>query len=341
MARVVVISTGGTIASRWQGSGFAAEAAGRDVMAAAAVPEGVTVEVVDLFTVNSSRLTTAHQLTLLHTVHEVLADPGVAGVVVTHGTDTLEESAFLVDLHHADQRPVVFTGAQRPLDSPDGDAAGNLHDALLTAASPAARGLGVLVVFDGRIHAARGTVKTHTLADDAFADPSAPRVGHTGFGTITVQRRPERPQPLPLPAPPAGPAPRIDMVMHHCDADPVLLNAAVAAGARGLVLVAAGAGNATPEIAGAVADAVAAGVLVAVTTRVPGGTVAELYTGGGAVDLAAAGAVLTGTLRAGQARTAVLAALLADVPAAERPELLRRLTAAHHPTAAAVPAPAA
>ncbi|WP_236242927.1 asparaginase [Streptomyces sp. CC228A] len=320
MARIVVISTGGTIASRWQGSGFAADADGQEVMATAAVPEGVTIEVVDLFSVNSPRLTTAHQLTLLRTVHEVLKDPGVDGVVVTHGTDTLEESAFLVDLHHDDPRPVVFTGAQLPLDAEDGDGPRNLHDALLTAART--RGLGVLVAFDGKAHAARGTVKTQTVAADAFADPSGPRIGTIGFGKVSVLRHPRRPAALPLPDV-SSPLPRVDMVMHHADGDALLLNAAVDAGAQGVVLVATGAGNATPEIVDAVAAARARGVLVALTTRVPSGPVTEIYTHGGAVDLVAAGAVPTGTLRAGQARIAVLSALLAATGPAERERVLR------------------
>ncbi|MFE2877000.1 asparaginase [Streptomyces roseus] len=321
MGRIVVISTGGTIASRWQGAGFAADADGREVMATAPLPEDVTIEVVDLFSVNSPRLTTAHQLTLLRTVHEVLADPDVDGIVVTHGTDTLEESAFLVDLHHHDPRTVVFTGAQRPMGTADGDGPGNLYDALLTAAST--RGLGVLIAFGGRVHAARGTVKTQAVALDAFADPSKELLGKIGFGKVTMLRAPQRPEPLPLPAMPEVP-PRVDVVMHHADGDPVLLNAAVAAGARGLVLVGTGAGNATPEIVDAVRDAIARGVLVALTTRVPAGPVTEIYTHGGAVDLVAAGAVATGTLRAPQARIAVLSALLASEDPAERVRVLQR-----------------
>ncbi|MCB5165775.1 asparaginase [Streptomyces bambusae] len=320
MGRVVVISTGGTIASRWQGTGFAADARGQEVMATASVPEGVTVEVVDLFSVNSPRLTSAHQLTLLRTVHEVLADPAVTGIVVTHGTDTLEESAFFVDLHHDDPRPVVFTGAQRPLDAPDGDGPANLYDALLTAAT--ARDVGVVVTFDGRVHAARGTVKTQTVAHDAFANPSGDALGSIGFGRVSVPVRPRRPAALGRPAA-DGPLPRVDMVMHHCDADPVLFEAALAAGAEGVVLVATGAGNATPEFVEAVAAATARGVLVALTTRVAAGPVTEIYTGGGAVDLVAAGAVPTGILRAGQARIAVLSALLAATGPDERRRILR------------------
>ncbi|MFJ8013261.1 asparaginase [Streptomyces sp. NPDC096339] len=325
MGRIVVISTGGTIASRWQGSGFAADADGNEVIATAPMPEGVTVDVVDLFSVNSPRLTTAHQLTLLRTVHEVLADPGVDGIVVTHGTDTLEESAFLVDLHHHDARSVVFTGSQRPMGTADGDGPENLYDALLTAANT--RGLGVLISFAGRVHAARGTVKTQAVALDAFADPSKELLGKIGFGKITVLRTPQRPQALPLPAMPELP-PRVDVVVHHADGDPVLFNAAIAAGARGVVLVGTGAGNATPEIVDAVRAAVERGVLVALTTRVMAGPVTEIYTHGGAVDLVAAGAVPTGTLRAGQARIAVLSALLGSDDQAEQTALLRQTLSA-------------
>ncbi|MFD9723273.1 asparaginase [Streptomyces sp. NPDC059072] len=325
MGRIVVISTGGTIASRWQGSGFAADADGNEVIATAPMPEGVTVEVVDLFSVNSPRLTTAHQLTLLRTVHEVLEDPGVDGIVVTHGTDTLEESAFLVDLHHHDARSVVFTGSQRPMGTADGDGPENLYDALLTAANT--RGLGVLISFAGRVHAARGTVKTQAVALDAFADPSKELLGKIGFGKVTILRTPQRPQALPLPAMPELP-PRVDVVVHHADGDPVLFDAAIAAGARGVVLVGTGAGNATPEIVDAVKAAVQSGVLVALTTRVMAGPVTEIYTHGGAVDLVAAGAVPTGTLRAGQARIAVLSALLGSDDTAERTALLRQTLSA-------------
>lgn len=321
--RIVAIGTGGTIASRWQGSGYAAEAAGREVLDAAAVPEGVEVRVIDLFTVNSARLTTAHQLELLRTVHEVLADPAVDGIVVTHGTDTMEESAFLLDLHHRDRRPVVFTGAQLPLDSVEGDAAGNLYDALLTAAS--GEDIGVVIAFAGLVHAARGTLKVHTLDAQAFADPSGKPLGRVKFGQVAWGRTAARPEPLPLPRVAPEPAPRVDIVMHHADADPVLFEAALNADAHGVVLVGTGAGNATPEFTAAVRRAVDAGVLVAVSTRVPAGRVAPLYTGGGAVDLEQAGAVLTGTLRAGQARIAVLAALLATEDRDERTAVLRRI----------------
>lgn len=222
----------------------------------------------------------------------------------------------------------MFTGSQLPMGSADGDGPGNLYDALLTAAST--RGLGVLITFAGRVHAARGTVKTQAVALDAFADPSKELLGKIGFGKVTMLRTPQRPTPLALPSMPELP-PRVDMVMHHADGDPVLLNAAVEAGARGIVLVGTGAGNATPEIVDAVRDAVERGVLVALTTRVAAGPVTEIYTHGGAVDLVAAGAVPSGTLRAGQVRIAVLSALLADVEPGERVRVLRDALASGGP----------
>ncbi|MBY8880765.1 asparaginase [Actinacidiphila acidipaludis] len=325
MRHVVVISTGGTIASRWQGDGYAAEAAGQEVLAAGAVPEGVDVRVVDLFTVNSSQLTTGHQLRLLHAVHDALEDPAVDGVVVTHGTDTLEESAFFVDLFHADRRPVVFTGAQKPMDAEDGDAAGNLYDALLTAAT--GRDIGAVIVFAGQVFAARGTVKKHTVDLRAFGDPDGLPLGRVEFGRVTWGRH--RPRPAALPLPPRDvAAPRVDIVTHHSDGDAVLFEAALGAGARGVVVEGTGAGNTNPQVAAAVGKAVADGVLVAISTRVAAGAVTPLYTGGGAVDLAAAGAQLTGTLRPGQARIAVLAALLAAPSPQEAPETLRQVLAA-------------
>ncbi|CAN3978711.1 asparaginase [Kitasatospora purpeofusca] len=323
MGRIVVITTGGTISARRSGTGYRARATGREVLARTAVPPAVSVELDDLCVLDGPSMTTGHQLALLRRIHEVLARPEVGGIVVTHGTDTLEESAFLSDLHHHDPRPVVFTGAMHPMDSgADGggdgdDGPGNLHDAVLTAS--AVSGLGTLVVFGGKVFAARGTVKYHTVATDAFAAPGSGPIGEVRGETVSVHALPRRTPPLPpltrtVPELPL----RVDVVTHHADADPMLLRAAVAGGAQGVVLVGSGAGNATPPFVEAVAEATARGVLVALSTRVPVGPVAELATNGGAVDLVAAGAVPAGTLRAGQTRTAVLSALLATAEPAER-----------------------
>ncbi|WP_086819843.1 asparaginase [Allokutzneria sp. NRRL B-24872] len=304
MERVVVIATGGTIASQPTMSGLAASLQGRSVISAVPPTAGLRVDVIDLCTIDSSCLTIRHQLDLLEQVRVALADPDVTGVVVTHGTDTLEESAFLLDLHHDDPRPVVLTGSQLPLGHEGSDAPRNLSDAFIVAQQ--ARDLGVLVVFNGHVHAARGTVKRHTLDAHAFGDPSHEPLGRILGGELLLRRDVQR-RSAPLPAP-RGSAPRVDIVTHHSDGDAVLLRASIAAGARGIVLVGAGTGNATPEIAEAVRDATLAGVVVAVTSRCAAGPVAPVYASGG--DLLAAGAILAGHLRASQTRIALLSALM-------------------------------
>ena len=145
---------------------------------------------------------------------EHLRDPGVTGLVVTHGTDTIEETAFLLDLVVDDERPVVLTGSQRPADAPDSDGPANLADAVTVAAHPDARGLGALIVFGGRVFAARGTRKSHTLAADTFTSPSGGPVGWVRGEHVQVELRPRQRPRLPLP-PGALDDVRVDVVPHY------------------------------------------------------------------------------------------------------------------------------
>jgi L-asparaginase len=251
----------------------------------------------------------------LDRVHELaravateLRDERIDGVVVTHGTDTTEESAFFLDLFHADPRPVIVTGAQLAADAADSDGPRNLTDAVTTAAAPAARGLGVLIGFGGQLFPARGTVKAHTLAAAAFATPSGGPVGWVHDGDLGIVTQPRRGPALPLDEfDPVGV--RVDLVACYPDADATALRACADAGARGIVLEATGAGNANPVICAVVAELTAAGVVVVTSTRVPAGPVVAIYGDGGGIDLVRAGAVPSGLLRPPQARM-LLAALL-------------------------------
>ncbi|MGY1828002.1 asparaginase [Blastococcus sp. SYSU DS0541] len=308
--RIHLLATGGTIASRRGPGGLASVTPAADLLAAAGTPPGFEVTTSDLRTVGSFALTTAHLRELVAEVRRCLA-AGVDGVVVTHGTDTMEESAFLADLVHDDPRPVVFTGAQRPFDSPAPDGPRNLADALRVAASPAAGGTGVLLLFDGLAFAARGVRKVETLRSGAFAAPGRGPVLRVDGEAVTALARPVRGAPLPLDL--GADLPRVDVVPLYLGTDDVLLRAAVAAGAAGLVLQAFGAGNATPAVAAAVAELAAGGMPVLVCSRVPSGPVAPLYTGGGGADLARDGALLAGDLSPWQARL-LLAAALAVAP---------------------------
>lgn len=316
MAIVSVLATGGTIASRsGAGGGATAQEGGADLVARLDLSAGVEVRVRDVVRVGGFRMTLDRVHELARAVATELRDEPVAGVVVAHGTDTIEESAFFLDLFHADPRPVVVTGAQRAADSPDSDGPRNLTDAITAAAAPATRDLGVLIGFGGQLFPARGTRKTHTLAADTFANPSGGPLGWVHGGQVEVVTAPRRRPALDL----AGFDPtgvRVDVAPCYPDADATALRAFADAGARGIVLEATGAGNANPTICAAVAELTAAGVVVVTSTRVAAGPVTAIYGDGGGVDLLAAGAVPSGLLRPSQARM-LLAALLGLHPDAD------------------------
>ncbi|MEN0136359.1 MAG: asparaginase [Rhodococcus sp. (in: high G+C Gram-positive bacteria)] len=297
MPKVAVVTTGGTIASRRDGQGVSRPVvAGSDLLGSART--GTDIRVVDVMSKDSSSMTFADMDRVRDAVTAELHDPDLDAVVVLHGTDTMEETAFLVDLHHADPRPVVFTGAQRTFDHPESDALPNLSDAIAAGTDPALRGAGVLIAFGGALHRASGTRKADTTRLDAFRS-----VHPTG------DLPPQRLDPLPW-HPISGT--RVDIVAAYPGADRIQIDACLAAGARGLVLDGLGSGNANPAIVEAVRDSTAAGIPVVVTTRVPHGPTSATYGGGGGGhDLVSAGALFSTDLRAGQARI-LLAALLAD-----------------------------
>ncbi|PVZ11828.1 asparaginase [Actinomycetospora cinnamomea] len=312
---VHLVATGGTIASTGFPGPLAPARDGRALLADAGVvddlPADVTagVTVTDLATAGSFAMGW-DDLRRLHAAVTAALEAGAEGVVVTHGTDTMEESAYGLDLLLDDRRPVVLTGAQRAADEPGADGPANLRTALTVAASPEVRGDGVLLCFDGEAFAARGVAKRHTLAAGAFGGPVVHRVLD---GSVRRVARPLRRPALPLPA---GEPPRVDVVAAHHGADGTLLRAAVAAGAGGVVLAAVGIGNASPDVIEAVGEAVDAGVTVLVASRVPEGPVSARYASGGAA-LLERGARLAGDLSPWQARI-LLGLVLAADPADHR-----------------------
>lgn len=265
----------------------------------------LSVSARDVLTTGSYRLGLVELRTIVEHVRDALAEPSTDGVVVTHGTDTLEETAFLLDLVHADDRTVVLTGAQRAADSPDPDGPRNVGEAVLAAADERLRGTGALISFDGAVRSARGARKAHTTASNPFQGGA--EVAHMAGSELVVTARPVRGRPLPLP-PAAFDTTRVEIITAHTGATPGLFDFAVDSGARAVVLAGSGVGNAGPGFAEAVGRAVAAGCAVVLSTRAPWGPVVPVYGNGGGTDLVAAGAVPSGDLNPLQAR--ILAALL-------------------------------
>jgi L-asparaginase len=299
MPRLVVITTGGTIATSAGPDGVLRPVRSGGELTAALDP-GATVDVVDLMSLDSSELTPDDWVRIAAAVDDAarFAD----GVVVTHGTDTMEETALWLDLGYRGEVPVVLTGAARAADAPDSDGPANLRDACTVAGSPQARDLGVLVSFAGAVLAPRGMTKLG--GPPVF---SGDRVGSVRDGAFVAAGSKERPFLGPL-----GSAPRVDIASAYPGADGTAIDAFVAAGARGVVVEAMGAGNAGHAVVEAVARAYAAGVAVAVTTRVAGGGTVAAY--GPGHDLTAAGAIMVPRLRTSQARVLLTAALATGLP---------------------------
>ena len=288
--QVVMITTGGTAASRSTADGTVPVLHAADLVPTTAAD--ITVRPVELMTKDSSALTVRDQFTIVAAIGDALTDPAVAGVVVTHGTDTLEETAYLADVFAADPRPVVFTGAQYAADHELSDGPANIAASVTLAADPDSRGRGVLIALGGRVLGARGAFKVSTT--DAIA-----------FDTV----HPNMPRPLVGPLPEGRPA-RVDLLALYPGVSPGTIASGVAQNAAGIVLSATGSGNTHPDITAEVHQAVQKNVAVVVSTRVPYGQVEPTYGGGGGgVDLVRAGAIFSPWLRAPQARMALIALL--------------------------------
>jgi L-asparaginase len=309
--RVVLVSTGGTIASRPDpAGGVIARASGKEVLKAAPrAGEYAEIRVEDAMNVGAYLMTPEKMMDVAGRVRSALSEASVAGVVVTHGTDTMEETAYAVDLLHADERPVVFTGAQRNTAVPDTDGPRNLTDAVRLAASPEARGLGAAIVMGETSEAAREAAKVHTTTPRAFASPGHGPLGEVSDLAIHPLRSRPRPESLVGAPPDSSSLPRVDLVKLSAGADGLLVRASRKAGASGLVLEGFGLGNATHEVLDEVKRSIHAGVTVMVVSRCAEGYAVPLYGNGGGHDLEAAGAIFGGDLSGQKARILLMLAL--------------------------------
>ncbi len=210
-------------------------------------------------------------------IHRIAADdPTIAGFVIPHGTATLEETGFFLNLTLAVAQPVVLVGAQRPASALGSDAGMNLVNALRVAGSPEARGKGVLAVLNDEIHAARDVVKTSTYRLQTFRSFDFGALGHVDGDGVHFYRAPSRAHmpDTPFAGLEFGALPRVDIVYSYAGADGALVDAAVAGGARGIVSAGFAPGSPTPEQRAAFERAAKSGVVVVQCSRAASGRVA-------------------------------------------------------------------
>jgi L-asparaginase len=233
------------------------------------LPELRTEELVNL---PSSHFTLETLQAIRERVVALMAEPDVAGVVITHGTDTLEETAYLLDLTVPGEKPVVVTGAMRTASDAGYEGYANLLASVRVAAAPQAGGLGALVVLNDEIHAAHYVTKTHTLSTATFQSPGWGPVGRMEGDTVVVARRPER-RVLPW----RGIEPNVDLIKLVVGMGTDMLDEALARGVRGVVIEALGGGRVPHWWLPAIERARSQSVAVVIASRCPSGRVWDAY----------------------------------------------------------------
>jgi len=307
--KVVLLATGGTIASRYDpalGRTVASQRAEDLLQALPEVSRVAQLEVVDFATIPSFDMSVQFAFGLAKRIDELLARPDVAGVVVTHGTDTMEETSYLADLLLSSDKPAVFTGAQRAHDDPQSDGPFNLLNALRVAASPEGRGLGAVVCFNGTIHAARDVTKVHTSAVETFQSYAHGALGEVDGEQVVMYRRPAMRRAFRI----EQLEDRVELIRLMLGIDLRMMEAALERDVAGLVIEAFGRGNGPARLGELVRLATRKGVPVLICSRCPAGRVQPIYGGGGGGrDLADAGGVFTGDLKGPKARLLLMVLL--------------------------------
>ena len=282
MPTVVVLATGGTIAGAQPKEGEAGYKAGSFSVDALikGVPGMEKVAVLkgeQIASIGSQDMNDAVWIKLARRINELQAQPDVAGIVVTHGTDTMEETGYFLDLVVKGDKPVVLVGSMRPATAISADGPMNLFNATAVAVDPAAKGRGVLCVLNDDVHYAREAVKTNTTSLQTFHSPNRGLAGIVLFGKARWYSPP-------VPKHTSGSAfagnvpdalPVVAVVYAYANVGKEQVDAALAMGAKGIVLAGVGDGNATAAMIDALAAAAKKGVVVVRSSRTGSGTVAR------------------------------------------------------------------
>ncbi len=280
LPNVIVLATGGTIAGTASAADDGAYHAG-DIPVDAlidAVPEAkqlASLTGIQVASIGSQDMNDQVWMKLAHELDKHLSDDSVSGAVITHGTDTIEETAFYLNLVVDSDKPVVLTGAMRPATALSADGPLNLYNSVAVAASKKARGHGVLVVANDSIHGAREVVKTNTLTVQTFESPNMGLLGALHYGSFRMFRKPQKKHTTDsvFSIRSIEQLPRVVVIFAHSNMQGDLIHAAVEMGAKGIVLAGVGNGNTSQLAIAALSDARERGVVIVRSTRSASGAV--------------------------------------------------------------------
>ena len=277
---VVILATGGTIAGAAASGTQAAYTSGAvtiDAMIAAVpgIKDMANIKGEQVSNVGSQDMSFEIMLKLAKRINELVKQSDVDGIVVTHGTDTMEETAFFLNLVVKGEKPVVMVGSMRPSTAVSADGPLNLYNAVGVAIDPNAKGRGVLVVMNDWIHAAHSLTKTSTTAIQTFMSPLRGVVGIANYGKNDFYNTPQwkHTSGSEFDVTDVTKLPRVDIVFACADMPPDLIDASVANGAKGIVIAGVGNGNMNKASLEAAANAAKKGVIVVRSSRVATGSV--------------------------------------------------------------------
>ena len=277
---IVILATGGTIAgagATGTQSAYKSGSVSIDAMVGAVpgIEKLADIKGEQISNVGSQDMSFEILLKVAKRINELLSTSAVDGIVVTHGTDTMEESAFFLNLTVKSDKPVVMVGSMRPSTAVSADGPLNLYNAVAVAADPQAKGRGVLVVMNDQIHAAHSLTKTSTTAIQTFMSPLRGVVGVTAYGKNDWYNNPpwKHTSQSEFDISNVTKLPRVDIVFADEDMEPDLIDASVTAGAKGIVIAGVGNGNMNKVSVDAAARAVKKGVVVVRSSRVATGMV--------------------------------------------------------------------
>jgi len=277
---IVILATGGTIAGAAASgtqSAYKSGAVTIDAMLAAVpgISELATVKGEQISNVGSQDMSFAILLTVAKRINELTKSPDVDGIVITHGTDTLEDSAFFLNMTVKTDKPVVMVASMRPSTAVSADGPLNLYNAVGVAVDPNAKGRGVLIVMNDAIHAAHSLTKSSTTSVETFVSPLRGLVGVASYGKNDWYTSPswKHTTQTEFDVAQVSEMPRVDIIYAHANMSPALIDASVKGGAKGLVIAGVGNGNMTKAAVTAAANAVKKGVMVVRRSRVMPGLV--------------------------------------------------------------------